>query len=140
MSVYGPYALRVSEEQRKLARVEFDRVSFFLPSTQLEKGWFAAVSVNAGFSEELLYRSFLIVYLEWLNPWVAAAFSALVFGLAHLYQGWKGALGTVIMAAIFTVIVAGTGSLVLAMVLHAIWDFRILFMSLDKIAQEPSVN
>ena len=69
-----------------------------LPISKSERWWFAAVGIGAGVSEELLYRGFLIYYLwVWLPglDWTQRTIvSSLVFGLGHLYQGWKGSLGT----------------------------------------------
>lgn len=43
---------------------QLERLRFFLPSSSLERRWFAALSITAGFCEELLFRGFLLRYLH----------------------------------------------------------------------------
>ena len=74
-------------------------VGAILPISKSERWWFAAVGIGGGPSEELLYRGFLLYYLwVWLPglDWnQRIIISSLIFGLGHLYQGWKGVLGTI---------------------------------------------
>lgn len=50
--------------------------------------------LSAGFSEELVFRSFLLTRLERLlgSAWRGLLLSTLLFGATHLYQGLAGAL------------------------------------------------
>lgn len=123
---------RQSDENRVNIHKAFATLDFVLPTNKSERLWFAAVALAAGIFEEILFRNFMIRYFGFLPIWGAALASAAVFGIAHLYQGWKGALGTLVFALIFTLIVAGTGSLLLAMVVHAMWDLRVLLFMLPS--------
>src|SRR6202022_607315 len=86
-----------------------------LPATAIERWWFAALSIGAGVSEELLFRGFLLYYLARhlpdLNWWPEILIASAVFGLAHLFQGWRGILATGVLGAVFTLIYAATGTL-----------------------------
>jgi membrane protease YdiL (CAAX protease family) len=59
---------------------------------------------------------------HWLEWWVAAAASLLVFALAHSYAGTKGVLKSAFGGVLFTVVVAVSGSLLPAMAIHALFD------------------
>jgi uncharacterized protein len=62
--------------------------------------WIVAVAwFGAGFSEEVLYRGFLMDRLERLSglrgrPWLVLLIQALLFGLPHAYQGLGGMMVT----------------------------------------------
>jgi uncharacterized protein len=118
---------------------------WFLPSTSLERRWFAAVCVSAGICEEIIYRGFLIRYLTTL-PFVGGVLAsvvvaALMFALGHTYQGWVGALSVTILALVFTALFFATHALWLPMVLHVLIDLRILLLwrgDLEPAAAAPT--
>ncbi|MGA2746621.1 MAG: CPBP family intramembrane glutamic endopeptidase [Candidatus Sulfotelmatobacter sp.] len=125
--------IQVSVKYRNRAFLEprqLELLRFFLPSSDLERRWFAALSVTAGLCEELLFRGFLLRYLH-TSPlhlglvWAALA-AALVFGTHHIYQGVKGFISTSIGGLIFTAILLVTGSLRAGMVYHAASDLSVL--------------
>ncbi|HAY14364.1 MAG TPA: CPBP family intramembrane metalloprotease [Fimbriimonadaceae bacterium] len=124
--------VRRSPEQRLAVHHAYSGLGFFLPTTTAERRWFVGVALAAGIFEEILFRSFVIRFFDGLPLWGSALTSCALFGIAHLYQGWKHALGTLIMALLFTVIVAGTQTLVVAMLVHALWDFRVLMFMLPE--------
>jgi uncharacterized protein len=88
---------------------------FFLPSSTVERRWFVALSINAGFCEKLLFRGFLLRYLHtWplhlASLWTVLA-AGIIFGTHHLYQGANGVVSASIGALIFTAMLIVTGSL-----------------------------
>lgn len=94
-----------------------------LPSTTEELVGFLGLSVTAGLCEEFLFRGYLLwVLAPYLGWWGAAAFSLLSFGVVHAYQGRKGVIQATIFGAFLTLIVAVTGSLVPAVILHGVLD------------------
>jgi membrane protease YdiL (CAAX protease family) len=101
----------------------FGAIGDVMPHTQSEMCWFAGVSLTAGFCEEFLFRGYFIWALApWLGWWGAAALSVLIFATAHAYQGWNGIFRTGIVGTFFTLVVAISGSLWPAIVLHALVD------------------
>jgi uncharacterized protein len=110
----------------------FKRIAFILPVSREERAWFLLVSLTAGICEEILYRAYLIRYLDdfpWHSEiWMAIAISSLAFGLAHGYQGIGGIIGTGMLGYVMAIIFVVTGSLWLPITLHAIIDLRILFL------------
>lgn len=115
--------MRLPQERRVAARPQLGGVAFMLPHTPIEQRWFMLLSVTAGFCEELLYRGYLVWFFA---PWVGTvgAMTAVVvlFGVGHAYQGPKGAVRATIAGAVMGAIVLATGSLIPAMLVHALID------------------
>jgi membrane protease YdiL (CAAX protease family) len=109
-----------------------EALSWYLPNTPAERRWFAAVAVSAGVCEELLYRGFLLRYLTAPVPGLggtgAVLVAALVFALAHTYQGALGAVATALMALGFTALFVASHALWLPMMVHAVVDLRVLLL------------
>ncbi|HUP88272.1 MAG TPA: CPBP family intramembrane glutamic endopeptidase [Longimicrobiales bacterium] len=109
---------------------QLESIAFFLPRTKAEKLWFAVMCITVGICEEVIFRGFLIQYLHALPfgfEWPAAVIgAAVIFGIDHGYQGWKGILATGFLALVFTVLFFASGSLLVPMLLHAVMDLRIL--------------
>jgi membrane protease YdiL (CAAX protease family) len=76
-------------------------------STMTDVWWRAPVSVliafQNGFLEEILVVGYLLVRLRQLDlrPWSALAISALLRGSYHLYQGYGGFAGNIVMGLVF---------------------------------------
>src|SRR3989442_993998 len=88
-----------------------------------EQRLFAVLAVTAGLCEEFLYRGFALWYFTSLAGSVAGfALAAVLFGLGHLYLGRMHVVRTAIVGAVFGLLVTGTGSLWLAIVVHAAMD------------------
>lgn len=106
-----------------------------------ERSRFVGLAVTAGVTEELLYRSFGLSYLFWLWPGItseaAVLVTAVAFGFAHLYQGWKNVLLTTLLGAMFGLLTIDTGSVVPAMIVHTLIDLRILLLTPLVESAEP---
>jgi membrane protease YdiL (CAAX protease family) len=105
-------------------------IGAILPRTRRELPWAAALGINAGVVEELLFRFALPALIFALVGNGPAAFGAacLVFGLLHLYQGPVGVLSSTILGLIFCAIYVLSGSILLVIVLHALFDLRSLVL------------
>ena len=105
-----------------------DRAGALLPRTPAEARWFSVISVGAGISEELAYRGFLFYYLTlWfphINRLESALATSLIFGVGHLYQGWKGIVGTGIAGLFLAGLYLLSGNLLLPIVVHAVADLQ----------------
>jgi membrane protease YdiL (CAAX protease family) len=107
----------------RLRQVRIGEFSRLLPTTPAERRLFLATAITAGLAEEILYRGFLIPFLHPTLPLAGAVVvAAVIFGLGHLYQGWRGVAGTSLMGALFGVIFLATQSLFLVVILHMAMD------------------
>ncbi len=97
-----------------------------LPRTRGELRFGAALSVNAGVFEELLFRLGLpaLVYAVTGNALAAFVGATVLFGLLHVYQGAVGILFSGILGVVFVLLYLVTGSILVPIVLHALIDLR----------------
>jgi membrane protease YdiL (CAAX protease family) len=111
-----------------------EAVLALLPRTFAERRAFVGLAVTAGICEETLYRGFLIAVAGALLPGLGVvelvAVSAVLFGLAHLYQGPLGVLGTGVLGGCLAVLYLGSGSLLLPACYHILLDLRVLLLPL----------
>lgn len=110
----------MSEEERR--RLMVYRLA---PRTAAESALRTAAVLVASVAEEAAYRGvgFSILWYTLGNPWVAAAVSAVAFGAVHAIQGWRSVGWIVLFALVLQGLVVLTDTLVLAMAVHAIYDF-----------------
>jgi CAAX protease family protein len=96
-----------------------------LPHTAGERQGFTLLAITAGICEEVLYRGYVLWYVAvWTGPFIAAAISSVLFGVAHLYLDGRSAVRAGIVGALMAVLVLATGSLWPAMLLHAAIDMN----------------
>jgi membrane protease YdiL (CAAX protease family) len=111
-----------------------------LPRTLQERLVFVALAVTAGICEEILYRGFGIAYTEWLIPGVGRpaiiVLTGAAFGLAHAYQGPRNVLLTGVVGGMFAWLTLTTGTLVPAMIIHALVDLRVAALPSTVAAEE----
>jgi uncharacterized protein len=111
-----------------LARLERLKIA---PRRTGEALLFLPVALVAGISEELLFRGFVIWFLFPAAGWLwAIPASALLFGLGHLYQGWRGFLSTAATGLVLGGLYALSGSLWWVMGLHALIDLQYVVVGL----------
>ncbi len=110
--------------RRLLGMQETPLLRHLIPVTGLEKLGFAALSLTAGFAEELVYRGFLLWSLTHATASAALAVvvSSVLFGIMHAYQDAAGAARAAVVGAILAAPVIATGSVVPSMLAHAGMD------------------
>lgn len=101
----------------------------FLPTRRKELSPYILLCFSAGVFEEIIYRGFLVNYCYYLFPitsqrelW-AVVFPAIVFSLAHFYQGSRAVIKIFILSLLFGFIFIKSGSLLVVMVLHFLVNF-----------------
>ena len=115
----------------------------FMPVSAPEFRGYAVLALSAGFGEEIAYRGFMIAVLyAWLGSgWEGAALAiglpALFFGAAHAYQGPRGVVGASAGALAWGFVVMETGSVVPAIVFHALWDLLMGYLGLRLMRPSP---
>jgi membrane protease YdiL (CAAX protease family) len=121
--ILRPLAAALSGKARAALRRQMAKLEAFLPKTGEQLAWGLIVSIFAGLCEEIAYRGYLIPYCRfWLPEWPALVVGALLFGIAHIYQGVAGTLLTAVLGLAFGFIYVETGSLALPIALHAAVD------------------
>lgn len=112
-----------------LGRGDVDRnyllkVGRVIPIDSSDWIWFVPLSVTAGICEEFLYRGYALTQITALTGSLGLGFflSCAAFGLAHVYQGKMGVVGTTITGALYAAVFLLTGSLVPCMIGHFVQD------------------
>ena len=111
----------VDSERKSQLRAISERI---LPQSRRELVFYLALAVTAGICEEFLYRGFAMgaFFRAGLPGWLVVLFSSVLFGMAHLYQGRSGFLGTSILGLIFATARIAYHSVAPVMVWHAVVD------------------
>lgn len=121
--VRGIRTIAASAEKRDANRARFAELAFMLPRNADEYRWFIVLSVVAGVCEELMCRGYLVWVLHaYVGMLPAVLLSAAIFGIGHMYQGWRGVAKTGAVGLVMSAIVLAGGWLVPAMLVHALID------------------
>ena len=99
-------------------------VYFIAPRSPREWLLWTGTVLVASVAEEAAYRGvgMSILWYALGNPYAAVAICSAAFALAHWTQGWKSAAVIFVMALVMHALVAFTGTLILAMLVHGIYD------------------
>lgn len=105
-------------------------IAAMLPRNRQELRLGALLSVNAGIVEELMFRLALpaVIYGASGSAVAAVVGSILLFGGLHLYQGVVGVVSTTIVGTLMMLIYVVSGTIVVPIVLHALFDLRSLVL------------
>jgi len=92
-----------------------------LPRTALEIALWILVSITAGICEEIVFRGYLQRQFAALtgSRWIAVTLQALVFGIAHGYQGVAASGRIALFGLLFGMLALWRGSLKPGIVAHA---------------------
>lgn len=123
MFLSGRRAVDLTQTERDEHRRSFGDLGYFLPQSNEELLTFYRLSVTAGIVEEIIYRGFVLWYLQhFMDIWPAVVVSSIAFGLAHSYQGLAGMLRTGLVGAVLGALFAISGSIWLPIVAHILVD------------------
>lgn len=124
---------------RKKLEASFTPIAYYLPRTGRERALFALVCVTAGVCEEIIFRGWIIRYLAalpvGLTLWGCLGLSSALFGLVHLYQGWRGVALTALLGGLLGFLFLVTGSLIVPIILHVLIDLRALWLMPRRVAE-----
>jgi membrane protease YdiL (CAAX protease family) len=109
---------------RALGVRESDMTRRMLPTTRAERTAFTALSLTAGFCEELIFRGFLLhlMHVATDSMIVAVAVTAAIFGWMHAYQQPGGAVRAAVLGALLSLAPALTASIAASIIAHAALD------------------
>lgn len=96
-------------------------IQHLLPQSVIEILLWIGVSVSAGICEELVFRGYFQKQFEALThaPWIALILQAMLFGVAHGYQGVEACAKIAIYGALYSLLALWRGSLRPGMIAHA---------------------
>jgi membrane protease YdiL (CAAX protease family) len=108
-------------------------VNSLLPQSMLEILVWIATSITAGVCEEMAFRGYLQRQLHALTGSVLAAVlgQGVVFGLLHLYQGWKNVIVVSVLGVMFGALAAWRRNLRANILVHAwgdVWEGWLKFV------------
>jgi membrane protease YdiL (CAAX protease family) len=101
-----------------------------LPRTRGELPYGAALSLNAGVFEELLFRLGMpaLVFAVTGDAIIAFTAATVIFGLLHVYQGPLGVLFSTVLGVVFLLLYLVSGWIAVPIVLHALIDLRSMIL------------
>lgn len=98
----------------------------FLPEKIRELPVYLIMCFSAAIFEEIVFRGFMVTYFiqpySPAFPWMAAFFPALLFGIAHFYQGIVSVAKIFFLSSLFALIYIYSGSLLYVMIIHFFID------------------
>jgi membrane protease YdiL (CAAX protease family) len=96
-------------------------IKIFLPQRGLEILLWVGVSISAGFCEELVFRGYFQKQFEAFTKsrWIAWVLQAVLFGIAHGYQGTEACVKIACFGALYGYLAIWRGSLRPGMIAHA---------------------
>lgn len=109
----------------KIATIErLHQQTPFLPSCKREWHHYIALAVTAGICEEVVFRFYLLSYLIQLTNQIIfdLILSSIIFGIVHLYQGYKAMVKIGILSFLFGWLFLLTESLLIPIILHIFID------------------
>ncbi|MET7398569.1 CPBP family intramembrane glutamic endopeptidase [Dactylosporangium sp. NPDC005572] len=106
------------------------QVALLYPRTARERAWAAVLSVSVGVGEEVFFRGLLIAAAVGvgLPVWAAIVLPAVLFGLQHRYQTWRGVVFSTVFGLLMTLLYAATERLWTPIAVHAAWDLMALLV------------
>jgi membrane protease YdiL (CAAX protease family) len=112
---------RIPREKRGSVVAIAERI---FPKTAIELAPYFALAITAGLCEEFLYRGFVMAVLTRAGfpVWGVILVSSVLFGLAHLYQGRGGFLGTLFIGTVLGIARIEYDSLVPVVFWHSAID------------------
>ena len=99
-------------------------VDSLLPGSVLEILLWTGVSITAGVCEELAFRGYVQQQIHALTKslWLAVILQAMIFGIAHAYQGWKQVVVITVLGILYGGLAAWRKNLTANIIAHACTD------------------
>ena len=131
-------ALRMERGWKKLSAERKQRARILLPENLNELHYWVPISLLAGLSEECAFRGMAYLGLREVTGLAALSMSlcVLAFAIAHIMQGWRGVLGTGVIALLMHGIVYLTQGLYLAIAVHAAYDLVVGTIAVRQFRQD----
>lgn len=106
--------------------VEWFEKSSFLPEQKSELKYYIILCMCAGIFEEIIYRGFMVTYFlpteQSEFPFLALFAPAILFSLAHYYQGWQAIFKIMLFSSLLGWLFIVSKSIYLNMFIHFMVD------------------
>ncbi len=124
IGLWGLWTLIGLGWDRLFPSAEAATVEMMLPRGPLESLLWIALSLSAGFSEELVFRGYFLRQFTAFTrrPWIALLLQGALFGIAHGYQGVQACLRIAVYGILFGLLALWRRSLRPGMMAHAWTD------------------
>ena len=121
----------MSEDERRAGEA-------FIPKTATDWAAFTAAALLGGVAEEVAYRGVALALLTEATGSVLLALAVCVvsFAVGHSGQGKKAVVAVAVGALLFHLLVHLTDTLVVAMVVHVVYDLTAVAWGARKLARE----
>ena len=121
LGLWGGWTLVEMAWNRWLGPGPAASIQTLLPQRALEILLWIGVSISAGFCEELVFRGYFQKQFETLthSRWIALFLQAVLFGVAHGYQGIEACVKIACFGALYGLLAVRRGSLRPGMMAHA---------------------
>jgi membrane protease YdiL (CAAX protease family) len=117
----------VSPDELQKTQEQWESSVPFLPEHYREIPAYTFMCITAGVCEEILFRGFMVTYfidpMHTGFPWMAAVFPAILFSLAHFYQGYKAMIKIFLLSLLFALVFIFSKSLLIVIIIHFLIDF-----------------
>lgn len=132
----GFQAWRLRKAMKPAATEAAAGIEAIFPRNGRERLAVLPLCLNAGFSEELLFRLALPLLIAEVtgSALIGVIGATVLFGLAHAYQGWVGVVMTTLVGGVFMLLFVQGKTLLELMILHAAIDVVALIVR-PKVAQ-----
>lgn len=122
--IYSSYSLLTDEKAQNSLVDQMSSLTWFTPKTKKQFWVFTlGLSISAGICEELIFRGYLLhILTEYVGLSFAVIISSVLFGLCHLYQGWKHVLRTFVIGMVFCGVYLFSETLIIPILLHIALD------------------
>jgi membrane protease YdiL (CAAX protease family) len=114
--------LVITYRYQKEKKEEWFDKSSFLPHEFKELPAYVLLCICAGIFEEIIYRGFMVNYFLEMDSskiqWTAIIAPAILFSLAHFYQGWAAVMKISLLAILLNLIFIYSNSLYPSMIIH----------------------
>ena len=131
-SAYRKNMSEVMRQKREAGGLYEKAVDSLIPRSRKEKRWFTLTALAAGVCEEVVFRGFFLYLLgetfPAASPYLLAVMAGVLFGVAHFYQGIKGAIKTSLIGVLFGTLYLWMNSLLLCVLLHILFDVSSAFL------------
>ena len=121
-SIYGS-----TELEQTISRLE--EQTPFMPTKIVELPAYIIMCISAGVFEEIVFRGYMITFFKTILTGIpsvavwAVMTPAIIFSLAHYYQGPKAVFKILVLSLLFGMIFWHSGSLYAVIILHFLVDF-----------------